>query len=188
MTSGSIWLLRHAESVWNAAGRWQGHADPPLSERGARQAQAAATRVVAALAGERMGQLYCSDLQRAVDTAHAVGQVLGLEPVLVPALRELDVGSWTGLSTEQIEQLDPERLRAFQAGEPDVRPGGGESRREIRNRVRRVVTELAAADPSASLLCVVHLGVVRALIPGAEPAHTALERTSLAEIAQLDTA
>jgi broad specificity phosphatase PhoE len=185
MTGGSIWLLRHAESVWNATGRWQGHADVPLSERGVRQAAVAAPRVAAALAGERLQHLYCSDLQRAVDTARAVGHVLGLEPVLVPGLRELDVGSWMGLSTEQIEQRDPERLHAFQAGEPDVRPGGGETRREIRKRVRGVVSGLVAADPSASVLCVVHLGVVRALIPGAEPAHTALERTSLDEIARL---
>ena len=185
MTGGSIWLLRHAESVWNAAGRWQGHADAPLSERGVRQAAVAAPRVAAALASERLQHLYCSDLQRAVDTARAVGRVLGLDPVLVPGLRELDVGSWTGLSTEQIAQRDPERLLAFQAGVPDVRPGGGESRREIRKRVRRVVRDLVAADPSASVLCVVHLGVVRALIPGAEPAHTALERTSLDEIARL---
>jgi probable phosphoglycerate mutase len=186
MTAGSIWLLRHAESVWNAAGRWQGHADPPLSARGVRQAEAAGKRVAASLAGERMAHLYCSDLRRAVDTARAVGRVLGLEPEPLPGLRELDVGRWTGLSTEQIEQRDPEQLRAFQAGEPDLRPGGGESRREIRERVRRVVRELALADPSASVLCVVHLGVVRALIPGAEPGHTALERTSLDQIAKLD--
>lgn len=132
-----------------------------------------------------MRHLYCSDLRRAVDTARAVGRVLGLEPLLVPSLRELDVGSWTGLSTEQIQQIDPERLRAFEAGEPDVRPGGGESRREIRTRVRSAVADLLASDPSASVLCVVHLGVVRALLPGAEPGHTALERTSLDEITRL---
>ena len=186
MTAGSIWLLRHAESVWNAAGRWQGHADPPLSERGARQAEAAGQRVVDSFAGERIKHLYCSDLRRTVDTARAVGRVLGLEPVPMSGLRELDVGRWTGLSTEQIEQIDPKQLRAFQAGEPDLRPGGGESRREIRQRVRRVVRGLALADPSASLLFVVHLGVVRALIPGAEPGHTGLERTSLDQIAKLD--
>jgi broad specificity phosphatase PhoE len=186
MKAGSIWLLRHAESVWNAAGRWQGHADPPLSERGARQAEAAGPRLAAELEGQQMKHLYCSDLRRAVDTARAVGRALELEPVLVPGLRELDVGRWTGLSTAEIERCDPEQLRAFQAGEPDLRPGGGETRREIRKRVRRAVRELALADPSANVLCVVHLGVVRALVPGAEPGHTALERTSLDEIALLD--
>ena len=182
MTAASIWLLRHAESVWNAAGRWQGHADPPLSERGSRQAAAAAGRVAARLEKEQIAHLYCSDLQRAVATARPLGRVLGLEPIPVADLRELDVGSWAGLSTEQIEERDPELLRAFQAGEPDVRPGGGETRREIRQRVRTAVSELIAADPSANVLCVVHLGVVRALIPGAEPDHVALERTSLDEI------
>ena len=39
--TGTVWLIRHAESEWNAAGRWQGLADPPLSARGRGQAAAA---------------------------------------------------------------------------------------------------------------------------------------------------
>lgn len=153
-----------------------------MSERGRRQAAAAAGRVAVRLEKQQIAHLYCSDLERAVATARPVGRALGLEPIPVADLRELDVASWTGLSREQIEERDPELLRAFQAGEPDVRPGGGETRREIRLRVRTAVSELVAVDPSANILCVVHLGVVRALIPGAEPEHVALECTSLEEI------
>ena len=39
MTESRLWLIRHAESTWNAAGRWQGQADPPLSEKGRAQAR-----------------------------------------------------------------------------------------------------------------------------------------------------
>ena len=127
--------------------------------------------------------LYCSDLRRAIDTAAAVGECLGQSAVATSSLRELDVGSWTGLTREQIAARDPQALAAFEAAEPDVRPGGAESRREIRVRVRGAVEELAAAHPpNLSLLLVVHLGVVRALVPGAEPGHLDLHRTTLGAI------
>ena len=66
-------LIRHAESVWNAAGRWQGHADPPLSERGRAQAEALA----ADLAPLGIEVLLASDLARAAQTASIVGEAIG---------------------------------------------------------------------------------------------------------------
>jgi broad specificity phosphatase PhoE len=182
MRAPEIWLLRHAQSEWNAAGRWQGHGNPPLSEAGRAQALEAAQCIAPELANREPFRVYSSDLERAVETARAVCGPLGVEPVALTGLRELDVGRWTGLRRAEIEARDPQGLAAFEGGQPDVRPGGGESRREIRSRVRRVVSELVAADPESTLLLVVHLGVVRALVPGTEPDHVELTRTDLARI------
>jgi len=184
--SARLWLLRHAESEWNASGRWQGRADPPLSERGQRQAKRAAELVARALADRRVGHLYSSPLARALATARVVGERLGLEPVAVAGLEELDVGRWSGLSTSEIRLREPERLAAFETPDPDVRPGGGESRRELRERVLRTLRTLAPDDPEAGVLCVVHLGVVRVAVPGAEPANGELVETSFDDLAGAD--
>ena len=83
-------------------------------------------------------------------------------------LRELDVGDWSGRTRAEIEAFSGETLARFEAAEPDARPGGGESRREIRLRVRRAMAEIAARHQGQRLAVVTHLGVIRALLPGTE--------------------
>ena len=119
--------------------------------------------------GERATLLICSDLRRAVQTAAPVAAALGVEPDLDPLLRELDVGSWSGLRRPEIEAIDPETLVRFEAGEPTVRPGGGETRAEIRERAHRSMARRIAANPDGRIVVVTHLGFIRALLPGEEP-------------------
>jgi probable phosphoglycerate mutase len=178
VTTTRFILIRHAESTWNATGRWQGHGDPPLSGRGREQAGACATE----LAGEAVDRLVCSDLQRARETAECIAGALDLSPQPDSELRELDVGDWTGLTRDEIEMHAPELLEDFESGDPDVRPGGGESRREIRARTRGVAQRLAEAYPGQRIALVVHLGVIRALVPGAEPANTERLEVTLDQI------
>jgi len=165
----SFLLIRHAESVWNAEDRWQGQADPPLSERGIAQAEALARN----LAGEVADQLLSSDLRRAWQTAEILGRALGVAPRSDPRLRELDVGRWAGLTRGEIEARDSSDLGRFEAGDPEVRAGGAESRSEIRRRVRQAFRSLAEQWPGARLIVVTHLGVVRALLPESELANAA---------------
>jgi len=188
-------LIRHAESEWNAEGRWQGHGDPPLSAVGREQAARLAERLRALLAGGGADggavlfqRLLCSDLLRARETAAALGAALQLEPEPHPALRELDVGAWTGLRREQIEARDPRVLARFEAEEPDVPAGGGESRRDIRLRARRAVRELLAETSAPGLIVVTHLGFIRALVPGARPGNTDVLHVRGSEVLSLRTA
>jgi len=155
-----VLLVRHAESSWNAAGRWQGHGDPPLSARGVAQANALARE----LAGEPIDVIVSSDLRRAAETAAILGRAHGLEPRLEPRLRELDLGAWEGLTRDEIATLAHGALRRFDAGDPDVRPGGGETLREIERRARSVVRELVELHAGQRLAVVTHLGVIRALV------------------------
>ena len=157
-------LIRHAESGWNADARWQGHADPPLSSRGRQQAKDLALE----LRDERLDLLLSSDLARALETAEQIGAVHGLALEPDARLRELDIGRWAGLRRSEIEALDPQTLTRFSAGDPDARPGGGETRREIRRRVRIAMLEIAASFPGQRIAVVTHLGVIRALLPGVE--------------------
>jgi probable phosphoglycerate mutase len=160
----SFLLIRHAESTWNAEGLWQGHGDPPLSSRG----RAQAARLAEQLAGEGVHVLFASDLVRSAQTAAILGARWGLVPRPDPRLREIDIGSWTGRTREQIAASDAAVLSRFEAEDLEARPGGGETRLEIRARVRAAAAELAAAHPGRRLALVTHLGVIRALAPGSE--------------------
>ncbi|UCE85487.1 MAG: histidine phosphatase family protein, partial [Deltaproteobacteria bacterium] len=108
-------LIRHGQSTWNAAGRWQGQGDPPLSDAGRRQARALAGALAAARA--RFDALLSSDLARARETAAILGEALSLEPEIEPRLRERNVGSWSGRTRREIERSWPEELARVRAGD-----------------------------------------------------------------------
>ncbi|HUW11946.1 MAG TPA: histidine phosphatase family protein [Anaerolineae bacterium] len=151
-------LVRHGQSTWNAAGRWQGQGDPPLSDVGREQARVVAQR----LRGEPIAALYASDLRRAAETAEIIGQTIGLRPQLDPRLRELDVGGWSGMTIEEIAERFPEQYRAWRNYE-DVRPGGGEMFREMRQRAAAALEQIAGAHPGRTVCLVTHGGIVYAL-------------------------
>ena len=75
----SILYARHGESTWNAAGRWQGQADPPLSGRGRQQATALAERLLARLGAGGIGLLATSPLAQA-QSYYAVEMVIFANP------------------------------------------------------------------------------------------------------------
>jgi probable phosphoglycerate mutase len=170
-------LIRHGETEWNRQGLWQGHQDSPLTARGLAQAE----QLAAELADSAIDRFACSDLGRCRQTAAPLASALGMEPELRPELRELDVGSWSGLGREQIARFDAEQLRRFDARE-DVRPGGGEKRSELAERVHGFVEQLALESPGACIVLVTHSGVVRALTAEPKAAHARAERRTLAAI------
>lgn len=92
-------LIRHGQSEWNADGRWQGQADPPLTDLGRAQARHAARSLGV------VDAIVASDLQRAAETAAIIAEELGVGPlVLEPGLRERDAGEWSGLTRAEIER------------------------------------------------------------------------------------
>ena len=158
--------VRHAQSTWNALGRWQGQADPPLSEAGLREAQALAERLRSEARGAR--GLVTSDLARARETAAWLGAALGLEPEPWPALREVEIGSWSGRISEEIARDWPEDYARLRAGDPALRPGGGESLLDVRARALGAVRALERRFGGGEIVVVTHLGWLRALRPGLE--------------------
>ena len=157
-------IVRHAQSTWNAEGRWQGQADPPLSDLGEQQAIVAASRLAAEAAFDGVA---ASDLVRARLTAELMAQELGLDdPVHFEAgLREYDVGEWSGLTRDEIEAAWPGAIRRFSLRELDA-PPGGESRSEFDGRVTeagRKVAAWAATTGKSRILVVAHGGVLRSL-------------------------
>ncbi len=83
---------------------------------------------------------------------------------LNPRLRELDIGDWEGLTRDEIASASGEVLRRFDARDPDVRPGGGETLRELDQRAVSIAANLVGAYRGRRLAVVTHLGVLRALL------------------------
>jgi broad specificity phosphatase PhoE len=154
-----VWLIRHAESEWNALGRWQGHRDPALSERGREQAR----RLVATLADARLEGIVASDLARARETAAIVGSALGVPLHLDARLRERNLGYWSGLTSVEIVARWPGDLARLRARDPELRPGGGESLRALHARVAEFVGVLSRWPGGGPLAIVTHAGILRAL-------------------------
>jgi broad specificity phosphatase PhoE len=126
-----LFLIRHGETGWNVEGRYQGQADPPLSEKGLRQARSLARR----LRGRGLNVLYTSPLLRARITTGIVSDVLGA-PVHVDArLMEIDLGRWQGRLATDIEREDPELFRRWRVEPWAVRPPEGESLEQVQERV-----------------------------------------------------
>ncbi len=155
----ALWLVRHGESDWNALGLCQGQmAGPRLSALGRRQAR----RCARALADEPIGLVVTSDLARAAQTVAPIGQALGIDVVTDPRLRERSLGDAEGLPSAA---LGPDRsgIDGGWVVDPDVAPAGGESVRQLYERVVGSVCEhLRHGEGEVALVC--HGGVVRVLL------------------------
>jgi probable phosphoglycerate mutase len=145
-----ILLVRHGQSVWNADGRWQGQADPPLSDVGVDQAAAAADSDVV----DGVRALYSSDLERARHTAQLLGVRLSLTPVVDERLRERHAGEWEGCTRVEIDAGWPGYL------ESGRRPPGYEPDDSVLARVLDALGAIATAH-AGDVLVVTHGGVVR---------------------------
>ncbi len=167
----TFYLIRHGETNWNLHGRWQGHTDIPLNEDGRAQAHRLAARLRADHV--RFDASYSSDLQRAWETAVVVGAALDLAPLPLPALREIDVGNWSGLTGAEVLAHDGETYARYTSGE-DVARGGGERFLDLYTRVVAAVEQLAEQHPDRTLALFTHGGPVRALIM-----HAARDKASL---------
>jgi broad specificity phosphatase PhoE len=152
-----ILLARHGQSDWNATRRWQGHADRPLTEKGRAQAKALATR----LEHIQLDAVYSSDLRRASETAAEVARAQGLELSQHPELREVDVGSWSGLTRAEAEERFPEGFARWRDGYPGW--DDGESYEAMTDRVLATIHGIASAHPDGRALVVAHGGPIRAI-------------------------
>ena len=152
----TILLARHGETDWNLEGRFQGFADPPLNDTG--RAQAAG--LGAQLMDVELTAVYSSPLRRAFETAELLAAPHRLAPVALEALREVDVGSWQGLTREEVETRYPEQFTRWL----DYGQGwqDGESYDEMARRVVAMLLQLATAHDGNRILVVTHGGPIRA--------------------------
>lgn len=159
-------LIRHGHTADNDALIYAGQRDTPLSQLGERQADALATR----LAAEPLAALYTSDLARAQATAQRIAASLQIAPQPCAALREVDMGVWTGMTYAQLAEDDPERLAAWIRDPEQVAPPGGETAAALRERIQQALGQQLARHAETvgaqgqRIAWVTHGGVIGALL------------------------
>jgi len=153
-----LYFFRHGRTEWNSQGRYQGHADVDLDRLGRGQALAVAERC------REIGPtlLLTSDLRRCSDVAARIAERTGVEAVPEPRLRERHVGQWSGLTRDEIAERFPDEYRRWRAGDLDVRPGGGETARELQDRIVQLIDHVVGTvGEGASVVAVTHAGWIR---------------------------
>jgi broad specificity phosphatase PhoE len=156
-----LWLVRHGQTDWNRTGRWQGQAPfaPGLNETGRSQVLAISDD----LKDVTLSAIYSSDLLRARQTAELIAEPLGLSITLEPRLREIDLGVWEGMPSEEIEAKYSQELVERARNPLYSRAPNGESLQDVAERVLAAVEEIAASHRDESVLIVSH-GIALAII------------------------
>ena len=155
-------MVRHGETDWNRDNRFQGHADPPLNATGRAQARALATE----LNDRSFAAAHTSPLRRAAETAAILAGALRLEPVPDASLKEVDVGSWSGLTRTEVERRFPAGFtRWLEYGHGW---GDGETYDELGARVVSGLVDIAERHPGEDVLAVTHGGPIRSALAAAE--------------------
>ncbi len=141
MSTTEILLIRHGETDWNLERRLQGHLDIQLNPVGERQAQALA----ASLDGVALDAIFCSDLQRAQQTAAPLAAARSMKLQLAAGLRERCYGALEGLRYPEAAERFPEAYAALMERDIDVRyPTGKHVAETMREFSARVVATLTA--------------------------------------------
>ncbi len=144
-------LLRHGHTAWNRAGRIQGRSDIPLDETA--RADLAAQSLPE---GWNDADLWSSPLTRAAETATLVA---GRAPQTTAALIEMNWGAWEGQHGVDLRADPASGFRDIEHWGWDYRPPGGESPREVWNRINPWIKSLAR-----DTVAVCHIGIMRMIL------------------------
>jgi alpha-ribazole phosphatase len=142
------------------AGRFCGHSDPELNERGRQQLSG----LVNTLSGYAIGRVYTSDLRRAQQTAEVIARHFGADLLVRPGLREIHFGLWEGLSWNEIEGRDPVLAKHWAEEYPNSSAPGGEPFQQFASRVRRETAWLLAEAAESPIAVVAHAGFNRVVL------------------------
>ena len=149
-------IVRHGQTSANIDHVWHGSTDTPLTALGERQAERVATYLAAHKRDAT--RIYASPLTRARNTAAPIAAKLGLEPTFDADLREFGIGAWEGKSAKELHEVHD--LWHHIETNPDYRPHGGESPRQVTLRMTGCLRALCARHPGERLIVVTHGGAV----------------------------
>ncbi len=154
-------LARHGETDSNRDRLALGREDVPLNERGRLQARALAR----ALANQPVDAIYSSPLRRALDTARALAEALGLPVQTDDGLIEMDVGEMEGITFQEMRERYGDLLRRwFSEDAGDVSMPGGERLRDVQDRAWAALERLRRRHPEGTVLAVTHNFVILTLL------------------------
>lgn len=149
-------LIRHAETLWNLQDRIQGHSDIPLSDRGLRQAE----RLAQHIHRHPITAIYASDLLRARQTAEIIAASLRCAVTFDPALREILLGAWEGLTPAEVNRQFDQSYEQWKRRPSSVRIPGAEPVAAFHERTRTALRAISRRHPQETVAVVTHGGVI----------------------------
>lgn len=150
-----IFAVRHGQTVENEAGIMTGHIPGVLSDAGKAQAM----KVARTLKDRTFDHIYCSDLQRCIDTSQYIKEHHPDTPItLTHALRDYNLGIFQGKKMDEVD------FRSLGSDPMNRRPEGGESRNDMRKRIIDFIKELLHDHGDRNVLAVTHSGPVIQLL------------------------
>ena len=155
---GTLLLVRHGETEWNAEGRIQGHTDIGLSEKGGDQARSLGRRLI----NLGIDAAYSSDLKRTSETAKLALGDRNLVLNETPELREYHKGIFEGMTLGEIQAQYPAEYPKYLEKDLSYAPKGGETTRDVSTRMASIIGEIKAKHLDETVLVVSHGGVLRA--------------------------
>jgi len=160
MTVKRVILIRPGETDWNRRGRWQGWVAIPLNTHGRNQARYLARFI----RNVGMSALYSSDLKRAVETAEIIAEKLGFQVVYDARLRERNIGSWQGLTQDEMRHWYPDEYQQLMNDRAGYAMPGGESRNQVKERMAAAFNEYLKEAKGETIGILSHSSAIRALL------------------------
>ena len=153
-----FYIIRHGESLGNHQNLFLGHTDLGLTERGHAQAE---------LTGEYLKDMpidvfYSSDLKRAYETCKHISDKKGMDITTHKGLREIFAGEWEAKVFNSLLDTYP-AFKVWLDDMPNARCDGGESVRELKDRVEKAFVEIAEANPGKTVCVVSHATPIRVM-------------------------
>ncbi len=159
-TRTRLYLARHGETTASAEYRYIGQTDVDITGNGVEQME----RIKQRLKGEEIHAFFSSDLIRARKGAEIIASCHGIEPVACPEFREIHLGVWEGMTREEIMERYPEEYTARLQDLVHRRIDGGESFRDVHERVMQKLSRILADMAGSTILLLAHGGVNRVIL------------------------
>ena len=155
-----IYLIRHAATTLSAEDRFAGATNVQLSDEGRNQARHLANR----LSAFKPAAIYCSPMDRTVETATIIAQPHSLKPIARDGLREIAHGHWEGLTRDEVFEQFPEEMEMWDADPFAYAPPGGETGMSVLMRAIPVLQEIVTTHPNQAVLVVSHKATNRIIV------------------------
>ena len=155
-----LYLIRHGETDYNSALRFQGQTDIPLNQNGIGQAE----KLAVFFRDIPLQASYTSTLARAWATAEIIAGAKGMELQETDALREMSFGIWENMNTKDIQKKYAKEWKDFFASPARTKIPQGESMSEVQKRAYTTVQEILDQYPEGDVAFVAHGGIIRVLI------------------------
>ncbi|MGG7179442.1 histidine phosphatase family protein [Clostridium paraputrificum] len=157
----TIYLTRHGKTLWNLEKRLQGVSNSELTEEGIKQAKSLGDR----LDGLDIDVIYTSPIKRAYETAQILRNGKNINIIAEDRLKEINFGEYEGSTEEELLGMGKgDEISKIFSGEMDVRAPGGETLRELYNRISEVLAEILEIEKGKNVLIVTHGATLKAIV------------------------